>query len=103
LDYTLDYSDGKTFGIDNKYIQRFTRLGTLFVLILVFITLPNGSTTDQLAFIFVNLSGQANTFLGLHFNAKSHKETFEEAREILVEYRTQVYGYVVRHFKHLKD
>ncbi|EPS40064.1 hypothetical protein H072_6163 [Dactylellina haptotyla CBS 200.50] len=101
----LDYNDGETSQIPNRYLQIFTRIGTLLVLLLVFTTVPNGSTTDQLAFVLLNILGQVNVFLGLHLNAKSCLDELEpdagNAAKVPVGNRTKVYGYLVRHFKDL--
>ncbi|KAK6524347.1 hypothetical protein TWF281_011255 [Arthrobotrys megalospora] len=103
----LDYSDGDTSQIPNRYLQVFTKIGTLLVLVLVFTTVPNGSTTDQLAFVLLNILGQINVFLGLHLNAKSCLDELEpdarNADKVPVHNRTQVYGFLVRHFKDRVD
>ncbi|KAF2181538.1 hypothetical protein K469DRAFT_692010 [Zopfia rhizophila CBS 207.26] len=99
----LEYNDGNTSEIPNRHFQTFTRTGTLLVLLLVFTTVPNGSTTDQLAFILLNILGQVNVFLGLHLNAKSCLGELKPEDKAHVENRTQVYGFLIRHFKDRVD
>jgi hypothetical protein len=110
----LDYSDGATFDFPNRLIQGQIKFGTSLVLVLVLLTLPNGSTTDQIAFILLNLLGQLNVRLGLRINAELCSKELQgeastaeaptaeapiaEAPPATVKNRTQVYGYVIRHF-----
>ncbi|RDW74189.1 hypothetical protein BP5796_07631 [Coleophoma crateriformis] len=99
----LEYDEGTTYSILNRHVQIFIRIGTILVLLLVFVTVPNGSTTDQLVFILLNILGQANVFLGIRLNARSCKGQLDEQTALndkkgVVKYRTQVYGYLIREF-----
>ena len=104
----LDFNNGTTYGFQNKFFQYFIRIGTVLVLLFVLVTVPNGSTTDQLVFIVLNILGQANVFLGLHINAKCclrelKGSTHTTDGSIMTENRTQIYGNLHRHFKDLGD
>lgn len=104
----LDFNNGATYGFQNKFIQYFIRIGTVLVLLFVLVTVPNGSTTDQLVFIVLNILGQANVFLGLHINAKCCLRELNKTPPlanglIMKDNRTQIYGNLLRHFRGLKD
>ncbi|KXX80780.1 hypothetical protein MMYC01_203948 [Madurella mycetomatis] len=82
-------------------LQAFTRVGTALVLLLVFAAVPNGSTSDQLAFIMLNLLGQINTLVALRLNAMCCMAIWVvEARETPRD-RTTVYAHLIRRFAHL--
>lgn len=49
--------------------QCVTRIITFFVLVLVFVTIPNGSTMDQTAFVLLNVLGQVNVLVGRLLNS----------------------------------
>ncbi|KAK6081238.1 hypothetical protein SCUP234_04891 [Seiridium cupressi] len=88
-----------------SFWQAFTRGGTLLVMMLVFCTIPNGSTMDQVVFILFNVLGQANTLLGLWLNGKSYLEPLEKlpnSRED-VPTRTDVYASLIRFFEYIED
>jgi hypothetical protein len=99
----LDYREGETMGFLNEQFQRFTLIGTILVLVLIFLTLPNGSTTDQIAFILLNLLGQFNLHLGLRLNALHCRRNFVRTRQLLasVPTRTHVWAFLIQHFKDL--
>jgi hypothetical protein len=96
----LDYREGRTMGFGNEHYQRLTLIGTILVLVLIFLTLPNGSTTDQIAFILLNLLGQFNLHLGLRLNALLCKRSFERTIQLQasVPTRTHVLGLLIRYF-----
>ncbi|RDW67577.1 hypothetical protein BP6252_08973 [Coleophoma cylindrospora] len=89
----------------NSVWQAFTRVGTLFVLILAFSTNPNGSTMDQVIFILLNVLGQLNTLMGLWLNAKSCLNLLGKMPDSVenVPSRTCIYASLIRHFKDIKD
>lgn len=121
----LDYEEGRTYGMRNRHLQALTRVGTILVLLLVFITVPNGSTTDQLVFVLLNILAQFNVFLGLHLNSKACIEQLEpdppnpetakqetskqetsnhespngEIPKQQIPTRTHIWAYIIRHFK----
>ena len=110
----LDFNSGTSYGIPNRLIQHFIRIGTIFVLLLVFVTVPNGSTTDQLIFILLNILSQVNVFFGLELNAicclrelkgKPPNPNTAPAPTnrppILSNNRTQIYGNLLRYFSPL--
>jgi len=113
----LDFNNGTSHEIPNRLIQHFIRTGTICVLVLVFVTVPNGSTTDQLIFVLLNILGQANVFFGLELNAICCLRELKELRELreqppspVVDLvpgtqaeifsgdRTQIYGNLLRYF-----
>lgn len=116
----LDYEQTLA-GMPERAWHHFIRLGTILVLTLIFCTLPNGSTTDQLAFVLLNVLGQMNVFLGLYLSVQtclekwlirdiipkddSEVEKFPKAcpqdwwtRTRNVKTRTDVYAKVIRYF-----
>jgi hypothetical protein len=99
----LDYREGQTLGIANVHFQSFSLTGTILVLVFIFLTLPNGSTTDQIAFILLNLLGQLNLDIGLRLNAFRCRRSFERTTEprgsVLT--RTHVWGFAIRQFENL--
>ncbi len=107
----LDYDKNTLLHIRNWYWQAMIRVGTILVLVLIFSTIPNGSTIDQVAFVLLNIMGQINVFLGLQLNVNAClrgrfiKTTVNETsvnKEKRVTNRTQVYGYLIRYFKDAK-
>lgn len=64
----LIYKESKMFPTPVSKVV--TRMGSLAVLLFVFAAVPNGSTLDQLAFILINLLGQANTLVGQLLNSE---------------------------------
>ncbi|KAL9109506.1 MAG: hypothetical protein Q9227_005841 [Pyrenula ochraceoflavens] len=73
-------------------------LGSLLALLCVFITIPNGSSTDQIAFVALNLLGQANVKVGQRLNANSCLTSLEKVVDEPAETRTHVYGFLLRRF-----
>jgi len=74
------------------------RISTLCVLFMVFLTIPNGTTCDQVAFIAVNLLGQVNVLIGQGLAANlcfSHLSLVETNS---VPTRTHVYAFLLRKF-----
>ncbi|KAF1810034.1 hypothetical protein P152DRAFT_460848 [Eremomyces bilateralis CBS 781.70] len=76
-----------------------TRVGSFMVLLLVFTTIPNGSTTDQLAFILLNALGQVNLLLGQQLNSTCRLSELKLIERAKVQSRTEVYGMLLRRFK----
>lgn len=74
------------------------RLGSLAILLLVLIVIPNGTTWDQVAFILLNTMGQLNVMLGQKLNARACFEELEMIEDIEVPTRTHVYAYLLRKF-----
>jgi len=93
--------------ISNTYLQGLTRFGTLLALATVFVTVPNGSTVDQLIFVIFNIFGQANVLMGRWLSARRCLGTGvfvkEETASRSVTTRTEVYGYLLRQFRHLRN
>lgn len=73
-------------------------LGSLLALLLVFIAIPNGSSTDQIAFVALNLLGQANVKVGQRLNANSCLTSLKKVADEPAETRTHVYGFLLRRF-----
>lgn len=84
--------------------QSATRIGTLLVLMFIFVSISNGSTIDQLLFIVSNILGQVNVLLGYCFSAKSCLQLLERVEEhsAIVETRTHVYARLLRQFKDIR-
>lgn len=102
--YGLVYRDQLCSGIPAAYCQWFTRVGTMGVVLFIFSTVPNASTTDQVAFIVLNILGQLNTLIGLRLNARHCLSRLKMAeRHVGVQYRTNIYGFLIRKFKDLED
>ncbi|CAI7622698.1 unnamed protein product [Penicillium pancosmium] len=100
----LVYRDCLWSLIPLRYCQWFTRIGTMALLLFIFITIPNGSTTDQVAFIVLNILGQLNTLVGLRLNARSCISRLEIAQhDVNVRTRTNLYGSLIRKFKDVPD
>lgn len=100
---TLDYDQGQTFHIRNRCWHALIRFGTGAVLLMVFTTIPNASTTDQMVFVLFNILGQANVFVGLQMCFTKHMEDLQEAETRTdVQNRTQIWGSFVRHFRDTK-
>lgn len=95
----------RALGIPASLWQSATRLGTLLILIFIFVAIPNGSPADQLMFIVLNILGQANVLLGYYFTAKSCLEHLElvEDQSSGVDTRTHVYAQVLRQFRDIKN
>lgn len=98
------YKDS-ALGVSASIWQFVTRLGTLFVLIFIFVAIPNGSSADQLMFVVLNVLGQANVLLGYWFTAKACLEHLERVESLSseVETRTHVYARVLRQFKDIEN
>lgn len=74
------------------------RLGSLLVILFVFVSIPNGTTWDQIAFIALNVLGQLNVVVGQRINA-SYCETFRHPNEKKdAETRTDIYAFLIRKF-----
>lgn len=97
----LDYEEGRTFGFKNRHLQHFIRMGTIMVLLLVFVSVPNGSTTDQMVFVLLNILAQLNVFLSSHLNSKACIEELQldnESEDEDALTRTHIWAYIIRHF-----
>ena len=90
--------------IPTRYCQWFTRIGTMALLLFIFVTIPNGSTTDQVAFIVLNILGQLNTLVRLRLNARYCISRLDIAQhEVKIRTRTNIYGSLIRKFKDVPD
>lgn len=80
--------------------QWFLRLGSLCVLLYTFVTIPNGTTWDQVAFILLNILGQVNVMAGQWLNAEGCLRALErvENKEVEVRSRTDVWAFLIREF-----
>ncbi|KAK5716980.1 hypothetical protein LTR17_016197 [Elasticomyces elasticus] len=85
-------------GVAVYYITTLARVCSVLVLLWIFITIPNGTTYDQLAFIFLCLLGQMNVALGQRFNGAICLESFEHAASIDSPTRTHVYASLLQKF-----
>jgi hypothetical protein len=88
-------------GLSRGIWQGLTRVGTALVLLLIFAAVPNGSTTDQLAFITLNLLGQINTLVQLRLNAMRCIASWSVETRAQPPDRTSVYAHLIRHFADL--
>jgi hypothetical protein len=82
----------------SKFIEYFTRIITLLILVFVFISIPNGTLHDQVSFIAINLLGQANVKMGKYLNARSCLGSLSNITSTDVPSRTHVYGLLLRRF-----
>ncbi|KAK6354593.1 hypothetical protein TWF696_003735 [Orbilia brochopaga] len=78
-----------------EYIMRVT---SLVVILFVFLTIPNGTTWDQVAFIGVNIIGQLNVLVGQILTANNYFSRLKLLKSITVPTRTHVYGVLLREF-----
>ncbi|KAF2281165.1 uncharacterized protein EI97DRAFT_463542 [Westerdykella ornata] len=62
----LRYGDNGTAA---RIYQNTTRAITFFLLTFIFVTIPNGSTMDQTAFVLLNILGQINVLVGRLLNS----------------------------------
>jgi len=83
----------------SSLLQHILRLGSLLVLIFVFTTLPNGNTIDQIAFVLLNLLGQANVLVGQKLNAKRLLAQLDPPETHEVTTRTAIYAFLIRRFR----
>jgi hypothetical protein len=86
-------------GISTAVWQNFTRLGSLLVLLFTFSVIPNGSTMDQVAFIFLNGMAQLNVIIGQRLHSTGCLAQLDNVTDERVETRTHVYANLLRHFK----
>ncbi|KAJ6261546.1 hypothetical protein Dda_4216 [Drechslerella dactyloides] len=78
-----------------EYVMRAT---SLVVILFVFLTIPNGTTWDQVAFIGVNIIGQLNVLVGQILTANNYFSRLNLVKSISVPTRTHVYGVLLREF-----
>jgi hypothetical protein len=79
--------------------QLSTRSITFLILIFVFITIPNGTTMDQTAFLLLNVLGQVNVFVGRILNAWALFNKLEAKESTKgVQTRTHINANLIRHF-----
>ncbi|KAF3919026.1 hypothetical protein ABW21_db0200833 [Orbilia brochopaga] len=78
-----------------EYIMRIT---SLIMILFVFLTIPNGTTWDQVAFIGVNIIGQLNVLVGQILTANDYFSRLNLVNSITVPTRTHVYGVLLREF-----
>lgn len=78
--------------------QNMVRLGSFMLLLLVFVTIPNGTTIDQVIFIFLNILGQTNVLICQELNAKCLFGSLVCRETLSVDCRTAVYAYLIRRF-----
>lgn len=92
-------------GISASVWQSATRLGTLLVLVFIFVSIPNGTAADQLVFISLNIIGQGNALFGYWFSAKSSLELFQrvENHSAFVKTRTHAYAQLLCQFQDIKS
>lgn len=81
-----------------EFLVYLMRLGSLAVILFVFITIPNGTTWDQVAFIAVNIIGQLNVLIGQKLAASRCFSELEEKETCPVPSRTHVYAVLLRRF-----
>ena len=85
-------------GIIYKIGEISVRLASLFLLLFVFVTVPNGSTWDQVAFVCLNLLGQLNNILGISLNSSRCLTHLRKTDKIEAETRTHVLAFLLRRF-----
>jgi hypothetical protein len=80
------------------FLQAFTQVGSFLVLLLIFSTIPNGTTMDQMAFILFNILGQINTLLGQRFNGRRLLSSLQQVECMSTDSRTAVFAFLLRRF-----
>lgn len=80
------------------WLHWFSRFGTICLLMLVFITVPNGTTQDQIIFIAFNILGQINCWVGQRLHSRHTFKRLELVREVVVPSRTHVYAILIKAF-----
>ncbi|KAF3015239.1 hypothetical protein E8E14_000113 [Neopestalotiopsis sp. 37M] len=101
----LTYNQNSSSRRATSFWQAFTYCGTLLVILLSFSTIPNGSTSDQVIFVVLNVLGQANTLMGLWLSGSSYLKALEklpQSEENLTS-RTHLYASLIRYFKDIED
>lgn len=91
----------KDFLCINAHVwQNLTRIGSLLVLLFIFSVIPNGSTMDQVAFIFLNGMAQANVLIGQRLHSSAcFAELDRHDNYNNIETRTDVYAMLLNRFK----
>ena len=74
------------------------RLGSLIILLAIFILIPNGTTYDQIAWIILNLLGLANIKMSRWLSSERSLRRLESCPGEETETRTQVWGFLLRLF-----
>ena len=92
----LSYED-KDF-LSATFVQALTRSGSFLVLALIFITIPNGTTYDQLAFVMLNVLGHIDLLVSQRLNCFLRLTNLEIVQPSHVRTRTHVYGNLVRRY-----
>ncbi|KAM7212347.1 hypothetical protein V8F06_012283 [Rhypophila decipiens] len=95
----LVYNQGSLLGLPASIWQGFTRVGSLAQLIFIFCSIPNGSTTDQLAFIMLCALSQLNVVVGQQLNSRCRLAQLEKLVNSREETRTHVYAKLIRRFR----
>ncbi|GAB1314708.1 hypothetical protein MFIFM68171_04918 [Madurella fahalii] len=93
----------RPLGIPAAAWQWFTRVGSALVLAFIFSSIPNGSTTDQVAFIMLNVLGQVNVVVGQGLNSRWRLSELVMAEETREATRTHVYARLLRRFKQVDE
>ena len=92
------------YGLQNRRGTRYkigeasVRIASLVLLLFIFITVPNGSTLDQVAFVCLNLLAQLNNVLGCLVNGSRCFARLEKIVETEVRTRTHVLGFLLRRY-----
>jgi hypothetical protein len=81
------------------WLGRFTRFGTLLLLLYIFVTIPNGSPDDQVLFVALNILGQASTWIGQRLHVQKSFQGLELIENIQVATRTHVYAILLRKYE----
>ncbi|KAI1263462.1 hypothetical protein F5Y18DRAFT_438147 [Xylariaceae sp. FL1019] len=76
------------------------RIGTFLLLSFMFMTIPNGTTDDQVVFIVYIIFGQLSTSLAIHRHTRQTRLQPRHVVDIAVLTRTHVYVAMLRRYKH---
>ncbi|KAF3936045.1 hypothetical protein ABW20_dc0101296 [Dactylellina cionopaga] len=82
-----------------KLAEYIMRVSSLVVILFIFLTIPNGTTWDQVAFIGINIVGQLNVMIGQNLRAHDYFSKLKLVRQEKTKKRTHVYGFLLREFK----
>lgn len=85
-------------GIPAPVWKAFTRLGSFAVLLLIFSTIPNASTADQVVFVILNAVAQLNVLVGPRLHGQCSLSGLSKIEDSKVPTRTHVYAKLIKHF-----
>lgn len=89
----------RTAGIPARFWQALTRIFSMMMMVFVFSTIPNGSTTDQVVFIIINGLAQVNVLVGQYLQRSICLDELVSVDSKKPTTRTAIYGLLCRRFR----